>query len=170
MQTFGAGRPGYLLTLSRAELLRQLRRHRRRAAYRGEEARRERVVTEIRKARLTGIRVAVPVEARLSSLPVGVSVEQPDRDALQRGEGGRRAALRARAGADERLGLGAVRDARRRGERRQAVGEEVLSPAKARRLLEAIDTETLAGLRDGRLGQGRALSYSGGSMSSNTKG
>ena len=35
----------------------------RRAAFRGEEARRQRVVTEVRKARLTGIRVAVPVAA-----------------------------------------------------------------------------------------------------------
>ena len=38
-------------------------------------------MTEIRKARLTGIRVAVPVEAleaRLSGLPEGVAVE-PDR-------------------------------------------------------------------------------------------
>ena len=68
-----------MLTLP--ELLRQLRRHRRRAPFRGEEARRERVVTEIRKARLTGIRVPVPVEAleaRLSRLPEGVTVE-PDR-------------------------------------------------------------------------------------------
>ena len=81
MTTFGAGRTGHILTLPRAELLRQLRRHRKRAAFRGEEARRERVVTEVRKARLTGIRVAVPVEAleaRLSGLPEGVSVE-PDR-------------------------------------------------------------------------------------------
>ena len=81
MTAFGAGRTGHLLTLPRAELLRQLRRHRKRAAFRGEEARRERVVTAIRKARLTGIRVAVPVEAleaRLSGLPEGVAVE-PDR-------------------------------------------------------------------------------------------
>ena len=38
-------------------------------------------MTEIRRARLTGIRVAVPVEAleaRLSGLPAGVAVE-PDR-------------------------------------------------------------------------------------------
>ena len=58
---FGAGRTGHILTLPR-----------------GEQTRRERVVTEIRKARLTGIRVAVPVEAldaRLSGLPEGVSVE-----------------------------------------------------------------------------------------------
>ena len=78
MTAFGAGRTGHLLTLPRAELLRQLRRHRKRAAFRGEQTRRERVVTEIRKARLTGIRVAVPIEAleaRLSGLPEGVSVE-----------------------------------------------------------------------------------------------
>ena len=78
MATFGAGRTGHILTLPRAELLRQLRRHRKRAAFRGEEARRDRVVTEIRKARLTGIRVALPVEAleaRLAGLPAGVSVE-----------------------------------------------------------------------------------------------
>ena len=81
MATFGAGRTGHLLTLPRAELLRQLRRQRKRAAFRHEETRREKVVTEIRRARLTGIRVAVPVEAleaRLAGLPEGVSVE-PDR-------------------------------------------------------------------------------------------
>ena len=81
MTAFGAGRTGHLLTLPRAELLRQLRRHRKRAAFRHEETRREKVVTEIRRARLTGIRVAVPVEAleaRLAGLPEGVSVE-PDR-------------------------------------------------------------------------------------------
>ena len=44
MWTFATGRTGYLRTLLRAELLRQLRRQRRRAAFRGEEARRERVV------------------------------------------------------------------------------------------------------------------------------
>ena len=78
MTAFGAGRTGHLLTLPRAELLRQLRSRRKRAAFRGEETRRERVVTAIRKARLTGIRVAVPIEAleaRLSGLPEGVSVE-----------------------------------------------------------------------------------------------
>ena len=77
MTAFGAGRTGHLLTLPRAELLRQLRRHRTRAAFRGEATRRDRVVTAIRQARLTGIRVAVPVEAlegRLASLPEGVHV------------------------------------------------------------------------------------------------
>ena len=78
MTAFGAGLTGHLLTLPRAALLRQLRRHRTRAAFRGEEARRDRVVTAIRQARLTGMRVAVPseaLEARLAGLPDGVSVE-----------------------------------------------------------------------------------------------
>ena len=77
MQTFGAEMTGYQRTLPRTKLLRQLRRHRTRAAFRGEATRRERVVTAIRQARLTGIRVAVPVEAlegRLASLPEGVHV------------------------------------------------------------------------------------------------
>ena len=52
-----------------------------RAAFRGEEQRRARLVSELRTARLIGIRVAVPVEAleaRLAGLPEGVTVA-PDR-------------------------------------------------------------------------------------------
>ena len=78
MQTFWAALTGTQRTLPRTQLLRQLRQHRARAAFRGEAARRERLLTELRTARLTGIRVAVPVEAleaRLSGLPAGVSVE-----------------------------------------------------------------------------------------------
>ena len=101
MTVFGAGRTGHLLTLPRAEVLRPLRRHRKLAAFRGEEARRQRVVTEA-------------LEAHLSSLPEGVSVEpRADRGALQRREGRRRAALRTGLGGDERLR--AIRGARRRG-------------------------------------------------------
>ena len=77
MQTFGAALTGNQRTLPRTQLLRQLRRHRTRAAFRGEADRRERLLTELRTARLTGIRVAVPVEAlegRLASLPEGVNV------------------------------------------------------------------------------------------------
>ena len=77
MQTFGAEMTGYQRTLPRTKLLRQLRKHRARAAFRGEAARQERLLTELRTARLTGIRVAVPVEAlegRLASLPEGVHV------------------------------------------------------------------------------------------------
>ena len=77
MQTFGAELTGNQRTLPRTQLLRQLRRHRTRAAFRGEADRRERLLTELRTARLTGIRVAVPVEAlegRLASQPEGVNV------------------------------------------------------------------------------------------------
>ena len=65
--------------LRRTELLRQLRKYRQRATFRNEEQRRTRVVAELRTARLSGIRVAVPVEAleaRLAGLPEGVSVEE----------------------------------------------------------------------------------------------
>ena len=125
MTAFGDGRTGHLLTLPRAELLRQLRRHRKLAAFRGEETRRARVVTANRKARLTGIRVAVPSEA-LEGAPfrparMRVGRARPDRGALQRREGRRRAALRARPGADERLR--AVRGARRRGDAGSGGGE-----------------------------------------------
>ena len=77
MQTFGAALTGHQRTLPRTQLLRQLRQHRARAAFRGEATRRERLLTELRTARLTWIRVAVPVEAlegRLASLPEGVHV------------------------------------------------------------------------------------------------
>ena len=77
MQTFGAALTGHQRTLPRTQLLRQLRQHRAGAAFRGEATRRARLLTELRTARLTGIRVAVPVEAlegRLASLPEGVHV------------------------------------------------------------------------------------------------
>ena len=77
MQTFGAELTGNQRTLPRAQLLGQLRKHRARAAFRGEAERRERLQTELHTARLTGIRVAVPVAAlagRLASLPEGVSI------------------------------------------------------------------------------------------------
>ena len=66
MRTFGAELVGASRVLRRTELLRQLRKYRQRAAFRGEAT------------RLTGILVAVPREereARLSGLPDGVSVE-----------------------------------------------------------------------------------------------
>ena len=78
MRLFGAELTGYTLTLSRVELLRQLRTYRKRGAFRAEEQRRARLLTELRKARLTGIRVPVPAEAlqaRLSGLPAGVLVK-----------------------------------------------------------------------------------------------
>ena len=79
MRAFGAGLTGHLLTLPRAALLRQLRRQRTAGGLpRRGDAPRPKVVTAIRQARITGIRVAVPREARearLSGLPDGVSVE-----------------------------------------------------------------------------------------------
>ncbi len=64
-------------TLPKPQFLRQLPKHRARAAFRGEGERRARLVAELRKARVTGIRVTLPVEtldAKLASLPEGVSV------------------------------------------------------------------------------------------------
>ena len=78
MQTFGAEMTGYQRTLPRTKLLRQLRKHLARGAFRGEVERRDRLVAELRKARMTGIRVTLPAEtldAKLASLPEGVSVE-----------------------------------------------------------------------------------------------
>ena len=60
MRLFGAELTGYALTLPRVELLRQLRTYRKRGVFRAEEQRRARLLTELRKARLTGIRVPVP--------------------------------------------------------------------------------------------------------------
>ena len=79
MQTFGAELTGNQRTLPRTKLLQQLRKHRGRAAFRVEEERRQRLVGELREARLTGIRVKLPVEslgAKLASLPEGVTVER----------------------------------------------------------------------------------------------
>ena len=80
MQTFGAEMTGYQRTLPRTKLLRQLRKHRARSAFRGEQGTTGAApVTELRKARLTGIRVTLPAEtldAKLASLPEGVSVSR----------------------------------------------------------------------------------------------
>ena len=77
MQTFGAELVGNQRTLPRTKLLQQLRKHRGRAAFRGEEERRARLVAELQQARLTGVRFKVPAEtmsAQLANLPEGVSV------------------------------------------------------------------------------------------------
>ena len=71
MPMFGAELVGAARVLRRSELLRQLRKYRARAAYRGEEVRRTRLVAELRQARLSGIRVAVPVEALEARLSRG---------------------------------------------------------------------------------------------------
>ena len=77
MQTFGAELVGNQRTLPRTKLLQQLKKHRGRAAFRGEEERRARLVAELQQARLTGVRFKVPAEtmsAKLANLPEGVSV------------------------------------------------------------------------------------------------
>ena len=79
MRTFGGQMTGYARTLPRTRLLRQLRTYREGTEFRVEQVRRAHLMTELRKARLTGIRVTVPVEAlegRLSGLPAGVVVER----------------------------------------------------------------------------------------------
>ena len=65
MTTFGAELVGNQKTLPRTKLL-QLKRYRGRAAFRVEEERRERLFTELRQARLTGIRFKVPAESSVS--------------------------------------------------------------------------------------------------------
>ena len=60
-----------------AKLLQQLRKHRQRGAFRGEEERRARLVAELQKARLTGVRFKVPADtmsAKLANLPEGFPV------------------------------------------------------------------------------------------------
>ena len=78
MREFGAERTGNVLTLRRVDLLRFLRTRRQRTTFRREQERRDRLVTTLRQARLTGIRVPVPAETltgRLAALPPGVTVE-----------------------------------------------------------------------------------------------
>ena len=126
MRTFGAELVGASRVLRRTALLRQLRTYRQRAAFRGEEERRTRLVAALRQARLTGIRVAVPIEAleaRLAGLPEGVSVE-PGRIEV-RFSGAQDAVGRAArvAAADRRRGArggGAVSGVLRRADRQPA--------------------------------------------------
>ena len=60
MREFGAELTGNLRTLARSELLRRLRARRMTVARTGEQARRERLVTARRQARMPGVRVPVP--------------------------------------------------------------------------------------------------------------
>ena len=114
MHTFGADLTGYARTLPRTRLLRQLRTYREGTEFRVEQVRRAHLMTELRKARLTGIRVTVPVRSarRASVGPAGGrgGRARPDRSALRGREGSRGEAGGAGAGAEQRLR--AVRSAR----------------------------------------------------------
>lgn len=77
MRTFGADKTGNARTLDRAALLKQLRAQRKGRAFSGEVDRRERVMTALRRARITGIKVPVAPEVlsvKLAGLPAGVTV------------------------------------------------------------------------------------------------
>ena len=117
MRTFGAELTGYTLTLPRAELLRQLRLYRKRGVFRAEEQRRARLVTELRKARLTGIRVPVPTETLAGAAvgPAGRCAGRtgPDRSPVHQRDRGGAAVVCAGSGADARLR--ALRSGRQRG-------------------------------------------------------
>ena len=79
MRAFGAELTGSIRTLPRPALLRQLRQIQQSGTFRDEAARQDRMLTALRHARRTGIRVPVPVDAlqgRLASLPAGVSVSR----------------------------------------------------------------------------------------------
>jgi hypothetical protein len=77
MRTFGAERLGNVRMLARTQLLRHLRAKKKSAAYGGEVDRRERLITALRRARVSGIRVPVAVSVlslKLAGLPDGVTV------------------------------------------------------------------------------------------------
>ena len=79
MRAFGAARTGSIRTLARPALLRQLRQIQQSSTFRDEAARQDRMLTALRQARRTGIRVRVSADAlrgRLASLPAGVSVSR----------------------------------------------------------------------------------------------
>src|SRR5829696_4076400 len=79
MRTFGAEPVGNVRMLARSQLLRHLRARQKSAAYSGEVDRRERLITTLRRARVSGIRVPVAasvMSVKLAGLPEGVTVER----------------------------------------------------------------------------------------------
>ena len=77
MRTFGAERLGNVRMLARTQLLRHLRARKKSAAFSGEVDRRERLITALRRARVSGIRVPVAASVlslKLAGLPEGVTV------------------------------------------------------------------------------------------------
>ena len=136
MQTFGAEMTGYQRTLPKTQLLRQLRKHRARAAFRGEEKRRERLLDRAPEG--PADRDPSDASRRDPRREVGelarggVGFSGPDRGAVQRGEGGGERRSTRWPMARERLR--AVREARRRGSRGRGRGvgmSESLVPATA---------------------------------------
>ena len=105
---FGAEMTGNQRTLLRTKLLQQLKKHRGRGAFRGEEERRARLVAELQKARLTGVRFkgARRDLEREAGEPArgGFRGAWPDRGAVRRGGGRPGAAVLAGPGARERTG------------------------------------------------------------------
>ena len=94
MRTFGAARVGASRVLRRTALLRQLRQYRQRAAFRGEEERRTRLVAALRQARLTGIEVrfsgAQDAVGRLFALAQALTHDYEQFEALvEEGDAGR---------------------------------------------------------------------------------
>ena len=77
MKKFGADRVAQTDVLPKARLLDYLRTQRKRAPFRREAERRQRVVDELERARITGIRVPVSrerLETRLANTPAGITV------------------------------------------------------------------------------------------------
>ena len=145
MRTFGAARVGASRVLRRTALLRQLRTYRQWAAFRGEEARRTRLVAELRQARLTGIRVAVPIEA----LHVAAYIRTHPGSAPTVKQ--HLAALRALCDwlvVHQVLPVNPAASVRGPKHVVTTGATPVLTPAEARALLDRIDTGTRVGLRD----------------------
>ena len=77
MKKFGADRVAQTAVLPKAKLLEYLRAQRKRAPFRHEANRRQAVVDELQRARITGIRVPMPIErlgAKLGNTPPGITV------------------------------------------------------------------------------------------------
>ena len=77
MKKFGADRVAQTAVLPKAKLLEYLRAQRKRAPFRHEANRRQAVVDELQRARITGIRVPMPKErlgAKLGNTPPGITV------------------------------------------------------------------------------------------------
>ena len=138
MKTFGAEMTGNQRTLPRTKLLQQLRKHRQRGAFRGEEERRARLVAELQKgpADRGPVQGARRDHERAAGEPArgGFGGARPDRGAVRRGGGRPGAAVRVGPGARERLR--AVRGTRRSWNWRGRGGDGMTTEALARSAAE----------------------------------